>query len=333
MEIHQKFDLKEYNTFGIAATAAHFVHIFNEYDLRSALNYANRLNLPVLVLGMGSNLLFTKDFNGLVIHIAWCGIQWVEEFDRVTVRCGENWHSLVIQCLNKGLYGIENLALIPGNVGAAPIQNIGAYGVELSEFVYEVKALDKRTGEKVIFNNEGCAFTYRGSFFKGEEGEHFVVTEVTLQLTRVWKPNISYETLQKALVPGKPSPQQVFDTVCNIRQSKLPDPGTLGNAGSFFKNPVIAREKLTTLQGIFANIPVIETEIADFVKVPAAWLVEKAGWKGRRHGKAAVSTTHALVLVNPGKASGQDILALAREVSASVQEKFGIALEPEVRLI
>ena len=333
MEIHQKFNLKEYNTFGIAATAAHFVQIYNEYDLRSALDYANRFNLPVLILGMGSNLLFTKDFNGLVIQIAWRGIEWFEESDQVTVSCGENWHDFVIYCLNKRLHGIENLALIPGNVGAAPIQNIGAYGVELSEFIYEVKALDKRTGEIVKFNNERCEFTYRGSFFKGEEGEHFVVTEVTLQLTRNWKPNISYKALQKALTSEKPSPQQVLNTVCNIRQSKLPDPGTLGNAGSFFKNPIISREKFSSLQEIFANIPVFEIEIGDFVKLPAAWLVEKAGWKGKRHGKAAVSTNHALVLVNPGKASGQDIQALAQEISASVREKFGITLEPEVRLI
>jgi len=333
MEIHQKFDLKEYNTFGVAAIAAHFVHIYNETDLRSALNYASRFNLSVLILGMGSNLLFTRDFNGLVIQIAWRGIEWSEDFDRVTVSCGENWHDLVIQCLNKGLHGIENLALIPGNVGAAPIQNIGAYGVELSEFIYEVKALDKRTGEITKFDNKRCEFTYRGSFFKGEGGEHFVVTEITLQLTRTWKPNINYEALRKALTSEKPSPQQVFDTVCNIRQSKLPDPGKLGNAGSFFKNPVISHEKLTSLQEIFANIPVFDTGKSNFVKVPAAWLVEKAGWKGRRRGNAAVSTNHALVLVNPGKASGQDILALAQDISSSVQEKFGITLEPEVRLI
>jgi UDP-N-acetylmuramate dehydrogenase len=235
--------------------------------------------------------------------------------------------------MNKGFYGIENLALIPGSVGAAPIQNIGAYGVELSDVVYEVSAMDIRTGEIIKFDYEHCKFSYRNSFFKQKEGKNFIVTSVTLQLSSAWQPNIAYPSLKKVLTSTEPSPLQVFDAVCKIRGSKLPDPGKLGNAGSFFKNPIISREKLTSLQLDFPKIPVFDSEINEFVKVPAAWLLEKAGWKGKTRGKAAVSTNHALVLVNLGGASGQDIQLLALEISSSVLEQFGIALEPEVQLI
>ena len=193
--------------------------------------------------------------------------------------------------------------------------------------------MDIRTGEIIKFDYEHCKFSYRNSFFKQKEGKNFIVTSVTLQLSSAWQPNIAYPSLKKALTSTEPSPLQVFDAVCKIRGSKLPDPGKLGNAGSFFKNPIISREKLTSLQLDFPKIPVFDSEINEFVKVPAAWLLEKAGWKGKTRGKAAVSTNHALVLVNLGGASGQDIQLLALEISSSVLEQFGIALEPEVQLI
>ena len=333
MEVQQQVDLAPYNTFGVSAKAAHFAYITSAEDLRSGLDYSQQLDLPILVLGKGSNLLFTKDFSGLVLQMDWRGIDWFDALDRVTVACGEDWHNFLIQCMNKGLHGIENLALIPGSVGAAPIQNIGAYGVELSDVVYEVSAMDIRTGEIIKFDYEHCKFSYRNSFFKHKEGKNFIVTSVTLQLSSAWQPNIAYPSLKKALTSTEPSPLQVFDAVCKIRGSKLPDPGKLGNAGSFFKNPVISREKLTSLQFDFPKIPVFDSDINEFVKVPAAWLLEKAGWKGKTRGKAAVSTNHALVLVNLGGASGQDIQLLALEISSSVLEQFGIALEPEVQLI
>ena len=333
MEVQQQVDLAPYNTFGVSAKATHFAYITSAEDLRSGLDYSQQRDLPIFVLGKGSNLLFTKDFYGLVLQMDWRGIYWLDALDRVTVACGEDWHNFVTQCMNKGLHGIENLALIPGSVGAAPIQNIGAYGVELSDVVYEVSAMDIRTGEIIKFDYEDCKFSYRNSFFKHKEGKNFIVTSVTLQLSSAWQPNIAYPSLKKVLTSTEPSPLQVFDAVCKIRGSKLPDPGKLGNAGSFFKNPVISREKLTSLQLDFPKIPVFDSEINEFVKVPAAWLLEKAGWKGKTRGKAAVSTNHALVLVNLGGASGQDIQLLALEISSSVLEQFGIALEPEVQLI
>ena len=333
MEVQQQVDLAPYNTFGVSAKATHFAYITSAEDLRSGLDYSQQRDLPIFVLGKGSNLLFTKDFYGLVLQMDWRGIYWLDALDRVTVACGEDWHNFVTHSMNKGLHGIENLALIPGSVGAAPIQNIGAYGVELSDVVYEVSAMDIRTGEIIKFDYEDCKFSYRNSFFKHKEGKNFIVTSVTLQLSSAWQPNITYPSLKEALTSTEPSPLQVFDTVCQIRGSKLPDPGKLGNAGSFFKNPVISREKLTSLQMDFPKIPVFDGEINEFVKVPAAWLLEKACWKGKIRGKAAVSTNHALVLVNLGGASGQDIQLLAQEISSSVLGQFDIALEPEVQLI
>ena len=273
MEVQQQVDLAPYNTFGVSAKATHFAYITSAEDLRSGLDYSQQRDLPIFVLGKGSNLLFTKDFYGLVLQMDWRGIYWLDALDRVTVACGEDWHNFVTHSMNKGLHGIENLALIPGSVGAAPIQNIGAYGVELSDVVYEVSAMDIRTGEIIKFDYEHCKFSYRNSFFKQKEGKNFIVTSVTLQLSSAWQPNITYPSLKEALTSTEPSPLQVFDTVCQIRGSKLPDPGNLGNAGSFFKNPVISREKLTSLQMDFPKIPVFDSGINEFVKVHAAWLL------------------------------------------------------------
>ncbi len=333
LEIEQQVDLGPYNSFGIAATAAHFARITDAADLRAALDYSKQHHLPVLVLGGGTNLLFSKGFSGLILLMDWPGIDWLNDTGLVKVACGENWHEFVIQCLKKGFHGLENLALIPGTVGAAPIQNIGAYGVELEQFLVQLNALDTRTGQWHCFENSACEFGYRDSMFKQPRGRHFIITDITLQLSTEWRPNVGYRALRDALDTDNPTPQQVFDMICLIRRSKLPDPTIEGNAGSFFKNPLVSLQKFQALQAEHPDVPSFDTDDNELVKIPAAWLLEQAGWKGRQRGSAAVSEAHALVLVNPGQASGEDILLLAQEMSSSILQRFGIALELEVQVI
>ena len=333
MRVAQQVDLSAYTGFGVSARAAHFADITGEEELIQALAYGKQHYLPVFVLGGGTNVLFVRDFPGLILYMNWQGIDWLDEAGLVRAACGENWHSFVINCMTKGFHGLENLALIPGTVGAAPIQNIGAYGVELEQFLVEVRAVDTRTGRVALFDHAACEFAYRDSLFKQGAGRHLIVTHVTLQLSAHWQPNLSYQALRDALTSETPTAEQVFETVCQLRRSKLPDPAITGNAGSFFKNPVISSEKFAALQVDFADIPCFPTDDQELVKVPAAWLLEQAGWKGRQRGRAAVSAEHALVLVNPGEATGEDIFLLAQEMSSSILQRFGIALQPEVQII
>jgi len=341
--IQAQTDLGSLNSFGVAAKARWFAGIESRDDLEAALSFARERELPLLVLGGGSNCLFVKDFPGLVMQIRTTGIQWLETPDRVRAAAGENWHQLVTNCLNKGKHGLENLALIPGSVGAAPIQNIGAYGVELSQFLIELETLDLKTGQWLTMDRDACDFGYRSSVFKTQAELRYLIWNVTLQLDSERPPQTGYGALRAAL-NGKAlegmalngnsvNPRQVYDTVIKLRQSKLPDPALLGNAGSFFKNPLVSEAKYETLRADYPELPAFPAEAAGLVKLPAAWLLEQAGWKGRRRGQAGVHDRHALVLVNHGGASGEDIYLLAQEMSLSVLEKFGIALEPEVRII
>lgn len=351
LELHRDVDLRSLNSFGVAARAARLLRLTEADQLVEARQQAHQDVKPLLILGAGSNCLFVKDFSGLVLQVANRGIELNRESGRVTAAAGENWHQLVEHCLNKGLHGLENLALIPGTVGAAPIQNIGAYGVELAEFFVSLRAFDLETGLWREFDREACEFAYRDSFFKRQTRPRYLIWSVTLQLASDWQPRLSYGALREALAEGRGkgeggggsdgngeaeggvSHRQLFEAVCSIRRSKLPDPASLGNAGSFFKNPVLDEQRFAALQRRFPALPAFPVPDTDTVKLPAAWLLEQAGWKGRRLGKAAVHTEHALVLVNPGEASGVDIMTLARAMADSVQEKFGIELEPEVRLI
>ena len=333
MEIKQEVDLRPYNSFGVSAVAAELVELADAGQLPDVLEYADSHHLPVMLLGHGSNVLFVNDFPGLVIHMATQGMEWDESSKQVSVAAGENWHDFVSQCMKKGFHGIENLALIPGSVGAAPVQNIGAYGVELEQFLVSVEVFDRRSREFNSLNREQCDFAYRDSIFKRDQGGNLIITSVRLQLGD-WEPVVAYQGLKEALDGQTLTPQLLFDTVCQIRQSKLPDPDQLGNAGSFFKNPVVSDDKYMKLKKDYPDLPHYPSGESGFVKLPAAWLLDALGWKGKQRGAAAVHQDHALVLVNPeGKASGEDIFLLAQAMSSSVLNQFGIALQPEVRII
>lgn len=333
MLIQERVSLQPYNTFGIDVEAVAFASVHDLNELHAALGYASRHGLAVQTLGGGSNVLFTAAYPGLVLHIACQGIERLNDKGLVKVAGGENWHDFVTWCLERELYGLENLALIPGTAGAAPIQNIGAYGVELASFVEEVEVFDTHAGSVRYLDRTACEFGYRDSVFKQGNSPSLLVLSVTLQLSREPRPNTDYRALQVALAGQVPTPRLVYDTVCAIRRSKLPDPAVIGNAGSFFKNPVVSRQKYLALQQEYPAIPCFETDDRELVKLPAAWMLDQLGWKGRSRGQAGVHGEHALVLVNLGAARGEEIMLLAQEMSSSVLGRFGIALETEVRII
>jgi UDP-N-acetylmuramate dehydrogenase len=338
-KIQENVNLKTYNTFGINANARYFCSITDEDELSSLLQTDLFKNEKVLILGGGSNILFTRDFDGLVVKAAIKGIQVVDENDdtiSIKAMSGEVWHDLVVYCVNHNWGGIQNLSLIPGTVGAAPIQNIGAYGIELKEVVREVAGIDLISGEAKSFLNHECAFGYRESIFKHQLKEKFFISSVTLSLTRKNHSfNISYGTLKDTLKEmniSEPSLQSISDAVIHIRRSKLPDPSLLGNAGSFFKNPAISLMHYQSLQKIYLKIPGYHS-VNQEVKVPAGWLIEQCGWKGKRLNNIGVHALQALVLVNYGNGKGEEIFQLAMQIISSVKEKFNITLTPEVNII
>lgn len=334
--IQENVDLQSLNTFGLKARARYFCHADSELALKEALQFAKAHELALLVMGGGSNLLLREDFSGLVIRVALTGIDCEvrdEQSVIVDVASGENWHEFVAHCLASGWYGLENLALIPGSVGAAPIQNIGAYGVEVGDFIDGVRVLDIATGQRQILSREACEFGYRDSVFKRSLSGNTVILGVRFRLRRQARPNIRYAALAEALQGRKADPQRIFETVCAIRRSKLPDPTRLGNAGSFFKNPVIDAALYARLQQTAHDIPGFVSADGKSVKVPAAWLIERAGWKGRAVGGAAVYERQALVIVNRDNASAEDVVRLATEIMASVHQQFGVVLEPEVQWV
>lgn len=328
--LRQNVDLTPLNSFGVPARAALYQEIASVDDVLRARHEARQRDLPMLILGAGSNVLLRNDFPGLVLHVVRRGI--ARTGNRVRVGAGENWHELVKNCMNTGLHGLENLALIPGTVGAAPVQNIGAYGVELARYFRQLEAVNLRTGEVETLDRDACQFAYRSSVFKRELDTPRLIIEVELSLSAHWQPELGYAALRDALPDSAPGPQLLFDTVCQIRRSKLPDPQRLGNAGSFFKNPVINTVQYHDLLTVYPDIPAFP-ETSGAVKIPAAWLLDHAGWKGVRRGAAGVHEQHALVLVNYGGASGEDIYQLAQDMQESVRQRFNISLEPEVRVL
>lgn len=336
MNFHHGIDLAPYNSFGVHSSAAHFCDVTNLAELQEALAFGAASKVPVLVIGGGSNILFSTDYAGLVIRINFKGIEWLNSDGLVRVAAGENWHEFVGACMNHGFHGLENLALIPGTVGAAPIQNIGAYGVEFEQFVVSVSVFDERQGKVLELSRGECEFGYRDSIFKYPDARHLIVLGATLQLATEHSPDISYGAL-KAEFEGRDKKEitnrDVFDAVCHVRSSKLPDPNLLGNAGSFFKNPLVSVSKVETLKQEFPDLPCFDSGEPGLVKIPAAWLLDQAGWKGKRRGGAGVHEKHALVIVNVNKASGEDIALLAQDMAVSVLGRFGIALQCEVRLI
>jgi UDP-N-acetylmuramate dehydrogenase len=331
-------DLKRFNTFGVSATAAHFCSIHTIEALRAALLDPRAKELPLLVLGGGSNLLLTGNFPGLVLHVCLHGKRKLDSTGNemlVEAAAGENWHEFVKWTLAQDYVGLENLSLIPGLVGASPMQNIGAYGVEMQDCFDSLDAFELRSGKICHFDKKECEFGYRDSVFKRTARGRYVILSVRFRLQREAALHLDYGDLRAELAQlniERPTARDVSNAVCNIRRRKLPDPALIGNAGSFFKNPIVADALADSLAQRYASMPRYPAT-AGHSKLAAGWLIEQAGWKGRRLGNAGVHAQHALVLVNHGGASGADILALARAIQDAVREKFGIELEPEPAIV
>lgn len=338
MKVQQNYSLKSYNTFGINAFASYFIEVNSVDEIREAIKFAKENNLNILLLNGGSNILFTQDFEGVVIKINLKGKEIIQETTEevwVKVQAGENWHEFVQWTLQQDFGGLENLSLIPGNCGTSPMQNIGAYGVEIKDVMTELHALEIASGEIKNFTNEQCKFGYRESIFKNEVKNQYILLNVTYKLSKTnHKFHIHYGAIQSELAQMKADPitiQAISQAVINIRQSKLPDPTITGNAGSFFKNPVIEKSHFENLKVKFPEISGYETD--GKVKIAAGWLIEQAGWKGFRKGDAGVHSKQALVLVNYGNATGKEIFELSTHIIEDIYRKFQIILEREVNII
>ncbi len=337
--LEKNISLKEYNTFGLDAKAESFVTLLTQQDILNLLNDTIYQKGPVLWLGGGSNIIFQADVPGVVAKIALKGIEVVRENDSdilVDVEAGEVWHDWVQYAIDKNWYGIENLSLIPGTVGAAPVQNIGAYGVEVKDVIDSVLCINTKTGEYKRFSNEECQFAYRNSIFKQECKGLYVITTVRFRLSKVLKANIGYGDLQKIINPLLKnellSARIIAQAVISLRQQKLPDPKVLGNAGSFFHNPIVDKEFSKVLLEEYPDLP--HYPYGDKKeKLAAGWLIDKAGLKGYQVGQAAVHVSQALVLVNKSQATAQDVLDLCHHIQKTVEEKFGIFLHPEPSFI
>ncbi len=335
MEIINNASLKHLNTFGVDASAQHLTEIHNLEDIEALLEWKTQNDMPMLLLGGGSNLLFKNDFEGLVAKICLAGKDIAEEdddFTYVSVAGGENWHDFVRWTVEQDIAGLENLSLIPGTVGAAPIQNIGAYGVELADHFQSLQAIDLETGNIHEFDKSHCQFGYRESFFKSQALDKLLITSATFALPKkaIWK--MDYAGVREVLEGVEPSAKLISDAIIGLRQSKLPDPANIGNAGSFFKNPVLSLDVWEAIKTNHPNIPGYPQEGGD-MKTSAAWLIDSCGWKGYRKDDAGVSDMHALVIVNHANATGAELWAVAQEIMRSVEDKFGVLLEPEPRVI
>ncbi|MBP5306958.1 MAG: UDP-N-acetylmuramate dehydrogenase [Paludibacteraceae bacterium] len=334
MKIEEDYSIKPHTTFGVDADVSYYVEYETEEELKELIESGFLLDREVLSLGGGSNVLFCDDFDGVVLHSEIKGIEEVERTeDTVLLRvgAGEVWDDFVAWTIAHGFYGAENLSAIPGSVGATPVQNIGAYGVEAKDLIERVECVDTKSAYTVTFEGNELAFGYRDSAFKHDLKGIFIVTRVYYRLSLRPSFKLDYGTIRKELEGKEVTLQTVREAVMRIRNSKLPDPSVTGNAGSFFRNPVISRDRYEELEEEYPGMPHYEAEGG--VKIPAAWLIEQCGWKGRTLGKAGVCETQPLVLVNRGGAYGHDILELSDQIRASVRGKFGIEISPEVILV
>lgn len=337
LQLHDNQPLKPYNTFGVSVQARLFAEARTDDEVREALALAAERGLPLQVIGGGSNLLLTRDLDALVLRMASRGIRVLAEADgRVIVEAeaGEPWHPFVLWTLDQGLAGLENLSLIPGTVGAAPMQNIGAYGVEIKDVFVGLTALDRQSGELHEFGLDDCAFGYRESRFKREAGR-WVILRVRFALGRAAALHLDYGPVRQRLEAegiSAPTPRDVSRAICAIRSEKLPDPAQLGNAGSFFKNPVVPAAQAEALRQQYPDL-VAYPQGEGLAKLAAGWLIDKAGWKGFREGDAGVHRLQALVLVNHGQATGEEIHALAGRIQADIAARFGVELEMEPNLL
>lgn len=337
LQVLENFSLKNLNTFGVEASARWFTEINKEEELKELFSDARWKEVNKLILGGGSNMLLTKDFDGLVIKMNIKGIEYEVKGTAVFVTAGggEVWNDLVNYCVDRGFAGVENLSLIPGSVGASPIQNIGAYGVELKDVFYSCRAFEIATGLIRDFSKSDCRFGYRDSIFKNELKGKVIITQVTYQLSTIPELNTSYGAIQQELIKRgieNPTIKDISEIVSEIRVSKLPDPSTIGNAGSFFKNPIIMVDKFRQLQYSFPDI--VHFPSGDgFEKIAAGWLIEKCGWKGKKIGSTGTWKNQALVLVNHGNATGTELYELSSQIITDVKNRFDIELEREVNII
>lgn len=334
----KNYNLLNHNTFGISGNCRRFVEFDNVDELQACVRSITAEDKPLLIIGGGSNLLLTRDFPGLVLHSAIMGREVVKESDgKVWLRCGsgEIWDDIVAYAVEKGWHGAENLSLIPGEVGASAVQNIGAYGAEAKDLIAKVEAVEVATGNVVEFSNEDSRYAYRQSRFKNEWKDHYVITYVTYCFSLDFCPDLDYGNIRHALEEqgiSKPTAQQLRQTIINIREAKLPDPKVTGNAGSFFMNPVVGRDVYERLAAQYEGMPHYVVD-ADHIKIPAGWMIEQCGWKGASLGRAGVHDRQALVLVNRGGATGEEVVTLYKRIIEDVRAKFGIEIHPEVNVI
>lgn len=339
MNLQRNFSLQHYNTFGFAVETNYFTEVFSIEELKETLNFAKENQLEILFLGGGSNVLFTKNFNGIVIKISLLGKKIVSESQNTAIveaQAGENWHEFVLFCIENNLGGLENLSLIPGNVGTAPMQNIGAYGVEIKDTFHSLQAMNIETLQTEIFTLQDCEFGYRESIFKRKFKGKYVILSVQFYLQKF--PHIihiSYGAIREILQANdieNPTIKDVSNAVISIRESKLPNPKEIGNAGSFFKNPVVVRSILEKIQEEYPEIPFYEID-ENTVKIPAGWLIERLGYKGKKQGNVGVHAKQALVLVHYGNGKGKEIFTLSQQIIDEIQKEFNIILEREVNIV
>lgn len=335
MKIKNNHSLKKYNSFGIDINSRYFAMIKNDADIDELLAWRKQSDQELLLVGGGSNMLFKNDFQGLTAIIETKGIEIVREdneYTYVKATAGEIWHQFVRWTVESGYAGLENLSLIPGTVGAAPMQNIGAYGVELADCFDELEAVELATGNIKTFNKQACQFDYRDSYFKSTAFGEYLIKNITVKLSKNPQWKINYAGLKNSLAGQELNALNISDAVIALRQSKLPDPAIIGNAGSFFKNPIISQAQWENIKQSHPTLSGYLQKNGD-IKISAAWLIDQCGWKGKQQGDAGVYKKHALVLVNYGDASGEDVWSLAENIITSVNKRFGIRLEAEPRLI
>ena len=329
----KNYSLKAHNTFGIDAKCSRFLEFENELEAAEVAQILRKSTLPYIIIGGGSNLLLTKDFEGIVVR---SGIKGYT-FDGDCMECGsgEVWDDMVAVSIQAGYYGMENLSLIPGDVGASAVQNIGAYGVEAKDLIVNVWAIEIATGKACMWRNEECGYSYRQSRFKHDWKNQYLIIRVSYRLSRTFTPHLDYGNIRAELEKKgiqTPTAQQLRDVIIDIRNAKLPDPKVMGNAGSFFMNPIVSREKYEALAATYENMPHYPVDAAH-EKIPAGWMIDQCGWKGKKMGRAGVHDKQALVLVNCGGAKGEEIVALCQQIQHDVKAKFGIDIYPEVNII
>ena len=329
----ENYSLLRHNTFGIDAKCKRFIEYSSVEEAQQVARMITDADRPLLILGGGSNLLLTGDYNGTVLH---SGIRFLEQTDECHVRCGSGfiWDDVVDYCVANNLYGAENLSIIPGEVGASAVQNIGAYGAEAKDLIECVEAVEIDTGQICRFTNTECAYSYRQSKFKHAWKNRFLITAVTYKLSKTYNPKLDYGNIRVALAAkgiDNPTAMQLRETIINIRNAKLPDPKVLGNAGSFFMNPVVPTHKYNQLAQQYVGMPHYTID-SEYEKIPAGWLIEQCGWKGKALGKAAVHNKQALVLVNCGGATGSEVVQLYKTIQHDVKQKFDIEIKPEVNI-